>query len=199
MLKAFVTAVLSYIKPVIYALMLIGFLQLTGLWSVVSVQLQTLVMKTGALNASVDENHPSTDWDYDFSMHDLNGNIVHFNQLKGEVVFVNLWATWCGPCKAEMPGIQQLYSKMSTKKIKFVMLSIDRPDGIRKVKRYLAGNRYDFPVFVATEFLPGMMQVPSIPTTFIINKKGKVVLKETGARNYDTPRIINFLNKLINE
>jgi thiol-disulfide isomerase/thioredoxin len=173
--------------------MLIGLLQVTGLWGNVSATTQLLVIKTGILNINIEEEKTSIDFDYGFEIKDLSGNKVSFDHYKGKVLFINLWATWCGPCKAEMPGIQSLSEKLKNEDVAFVMLSVDKETSLPKVKSYLENNQFTFPVFMPNGFLPELLHVPSIPTTFIVNKAGKIIMKEVGTRNYDTNKMVNFL------
>ena len=156
---------------------------------------QSAVMKSGVLNVNPTEDNFALKFDYAFTIKDLKGNKVSFDQFKGKVVFLNLWATWCGPCKAEMPGIQKLFSKLENDSIEFVMLSLDKDEALSKVETYVKKNNYTFPIYMPSGFLADQLQVPSIPTTFVISKEGKVVLKEVGTRNYDTKKIVEFLKK----
>ena len=188
--------IFSYLKPVIITLIIIGLLQVTGLWSGVSATAQMVVLKTGLLNADAELKKPIADFDYQFTLVDLKGNKKSAEDLKGKVVFLNLWATWCGPCKAEMPGIQNLYLKMKDQPIEFVMLSVDKAPAQNKVNSYITNKSYSFPVYLLNGAVPELLQVPSIPTTFIINKEGKVVLKEVGTRNYDTQKMVKTLSEL---
>lgn len=82
-----------------------------------------------------------------FKMVSLNGKTVSFESLKGKVVFMNMWATWCPPCIAEMPNIQKLYEKIGSDKIAFVMLSLDE-DGMEKVKKFIGKKGFTFPVYL---------------------------------------------------
>jgi thiol-disulfide isomerase/thioredoxin len=185
--------ILQFIKPIGFTLMVIVFLQLTGLWGRASAAAQMLVLKTGILNANPGKQKALSGFDYNFTITDLKGSKVSFDQYKGKVVFINLWATWCGPCKAEMPGIQRLSEKLKDKPVEFVMLSVDKESALPKVVSYLENNQFTFPVFMPYGYLPEEMQVPSIPTTFVVSKEGKVLLKEVGTRNYDTNKMIDFL------
>jgi len=187
--------VFQFLKPAILTLIVIGLLQITGLWGNASAAAQMLVLKTGILNANPGEDKTPSNFDYNFEMKDLKGNKFSFDQYKGKVIFINLWATWCGPCKAEMPGIQSLSEKLKDEPVEFVMLSVDKESALSKVIAYLENNQYTFPVYMPHGYLPEQMQVPSIPTTFVIGKDGKVVMKETGTRNYDTRKMINFLTE----
>ena len=98
--------------------------------------------------------------------------------------------------RIEMPSIQSLYSKVDQENIRFVMLSIDRREDFEKVKNYISEKNYSFPVYTPAGTLPGSLQVESIPATFVINPDGKIVSKEVGAANYDTPGFKKFLESL---
>jgi thiol-disulfide isomerase/thioredoxin len=186
--------ILGLLKPIVSAVVLIVVLQATGLLSSVSVFTQRAAMEVGFLKASPeDTDNAAPDFDYDFIVKDLKGNKISFEQFKGKVVFLNMWATWCGPCRAEMPGIQSLYEKVKADSIEFVMLSWDRESDRSKIEKYIEKNSFTFPVYQRTDYLPDPLQVPNIPTTFIISKAGKLIQKEVGTRNYDTKKMIQYL------
>jgi thiol-disulfide isomerase/thioredoxin len=185
--------IFDFIKPFLFTFILIGFLQVTGLWGNASAGAQMLVLKTGLFNVDVEVEKSPEQFDYNFMIKDLDGNKFSFDQYKGKVVFINLWATWCGPCKAEMPGIQSLSERLKDKPIEFVMLSVDKEAALPKVNTFIERNDYTFPVFMPSGYLPDQLQVPSIPTTFIISKEGKILLKEVGTRNYNTKKMAKFL------
>lgn len=187
---------IGILKTSLTALIIVGLLKVTGLLGDVSFITQTVAMKAGILDVSpASESKVDPKFDYAFTIKDLRGNKVSFDQYKGKVVFLNLWATWCGPCKAEMPGIHNLYVKMKDEPVEFVMLSIDKDKALSKVESYVKNNSYTFPVFMPSGYLAEQLQVPSIPTTFVISKDGKIVMKEVGTRNYDTNKMIEFLRK----
>lgn len=170
-------------------------LKYTGLLGYVTQASQSMVIKTGLLDASTDDKGKEL-FDYDFTIKNLSGEKFSFDQYKGKVVFLNLWATWCGPCKAEMPGIQKLYDEVGGDGISFVMLSIDRDRDQPKVEKYVKGKAFTFPIFMPSGFLTDQLNVPSIPTTFIIDKTGKIVTKEVGTTNFNTPKFKKFLKEL---
>ena len=182
-----------FLKPVVSAILLIAVLQATGLLSSVSVFSQRAAMEAGLFKAIPDADRIKPDFDYNFSIKDLDGNKIPFEQFKGKVVFLNMWATWCGPCRAEMPSIQSLYEKIKSDSIAFVMLSWDRDSDKPKIEKYIEKNSYTFPVYQRSIYLPDYLEVPSIPTTFIISKDGKVIQKEVGVRNYDSKKMIQYL------
>jgi thiol-disulfide isomerase/thioredoxin len=194
-MKEKVITILNTLKPWALALLIFLFLRSTGLVSSISSAGNSALLATGLRDAEIEEPI-NADFDYKFSIRDLNGKIVDLDRYKGKVVFLNIWATWCGPCRAEMGSIQQLYSKIDNKKIAFIMLSVDKQGQESKVSKYITDKQFTFPVFMPHEYLPEQLQVPSIPTTLIIGKDGKVVSKKVGATNFDTPQFKDFLEGL---
>jgi thiol-disulfide isomerase/thioredoxin len=173
----------------------IAALYFTGLLSHIATFSQSMVVSSGLVNADVDDSM-SEDFDFGFSIKDLENKEVSPEQFKGKVIFLNLWATWCGPCKAEMPSIQKLYDQVDHDKIKFVMLSIDREKDFHKVKKFVADRGFTFPVFASGGYMTDQLNVPSIPTTFVVSSEGKIVMKEVGMKNYDTQKFKKFLERL---
>ncbi|HTH56258.1 MAG TPA: TlpA disulfide reductase family protein [Cyclobacteriaceae bacterium] len=162
----------------------------------VSSAVQAAVMKSGVIDASSERETNADRFDFDFRLRDLKGNAVDFNTFKGKVVFLNLWATWCGPCRSEMPSIQKLYDDSDHSKIAFVMLSIDEARLVEKVKRYTEEKQFNFPVYMSSGPLTSQLNVDVIPTTFVIDKSGAIALKEIGMKNYNTAKFKKFLEKL---
>lgn len=176
------------------AIIVVAFLQFTGLLSSISFLAQSAILKTGLMNASAIPMDDAQDFNYDFKIKDLEGNKIDFNQYKNKVVFLNLWATWCGPCRAEMPTIQKLYDRLSDDpNVVFIMLSIDKDKDQPKVVRYLKDKGYTFDGYMPTGYLTEQLNVPNIPTTFIISKQGKILTKEVGTTNFNTNRFYKFL------
>jgi thiol-disulfide isomerase/thioredoxin len=187
-------------------LLVFGILYATGLHTEAIGQVQRLMLATGIRNASVAEpaaDHASNAGSAEaaegvgagFKMKDLNGNTVAFESLKGKVIFLNIWATWCPPCIAEMPNIQSLYEKVGSDKIAFVMLSVDE-GGSGKVKKFIDRKGFTFPVYLPATQLPREFYSQAIPTTFIISPEGKIVARQEGMAEYDTKEVREFLQKL---
>ena len=165
----------------------------TGNMNGVATLAQSAMLKTGAMNADVSEiDHPQN-FDYNFSVTDLKGNGVSMEQFKGKVIFLNLWATWCGPCRAEMPTIQSLFNEVEHDKIAFIMLSLDKPNDREKVINYISKKAFSFPVYMDASSRPELLRVPSIPTTFVISKEGKVISQHVGTTNFNTKKFKKFL------
>jgi thiol-disulfide isomerase/thioredoxin len=194
--KNIIFKALKVLKPVVTAVLLIILLQTTGLMSSVSYVGQWAILQTGLKDAGDEVDTESEDFDFQFTIKDLDGNKASFNQFKGKVIFLNLWATWCGPCRAEMASIQKLYDKVDKEKIAFVMLSIDRDSDKGKIIDYLKKREFTFNAYQPSGYLPSQLKVPAIPTTFIISKDGKIVRKEVGSMRYDTSKFQKFLEDL---
>jgi thiol-disulfide isomerase/thioredoxin len=194
-----VRAVISALKPWCVAILFVMILRFTGALSGISFIAQSAIMKTGLMNFEPEENVTRDGFDYNFSLKDLNGKTVDFSQFRGKVVFLNLWATWCGPCRVEMPSIQNLYNSLDHDQVVFVMLSIDAPENQSKVVKYIKDKEFNFPVYVPAGPLTRQLDVPSIPTTFIISKDGKIKSKKVGTANYDTDKFRKFLQDLVAE
>jgi thiol-disulfide isomerase/thioredoxin len=124
----------------------------------------------------------------------LDGRPVNLSDLKGKVVFVNLWASWCPPCRAEMPGIEALYKKVDHSQIAFVMLSLD--DNAAKAQQFVKAQGYTFPVYMRTGDLPAPFNSNSIPSTVILGPDGQVAARHDGMAEYDTPEFKAALDNL---
>lgn len=190
-------------------LAIFGVLYLTGLHTEAIAQVQRILLASGIKKAdvsSIDEVATTTETTTfatagtpmagaGFKMVNLDGKTVSFESLKGKVVFLNIWATWCPPCIAEMPNIHSLYKKMDPNKIAFVMLSVDEA-GMAKVKKFIDKKGYSFPVYLPASPFPQEFYSTAIPTTFIISTEGKIVAKQEGMAEYDTKEVRAFLEGL---
>lgn len=162
--------------------------------SVLSI-VQSTVLKSGLADASTSSTKKDL-FDFNFLVKDLSGNSIDFKNFRGKIVFLNLWATWCGPCRSEMPSIQKLYEGVDKEKISFVILSLDDERLSKKVKSFVERSGFTFPTYTNTGHLTEQLQVPSIPTTFVIDQEGYIALKEVGMRNYNTPKFKKFIEQL---
>ena len=189
-------SIISLVKTIATAIAIILVLKFTGLLGSVAYYSQSAVMATGILDADDVVTKEKKLFPYQFSVKNLSGIARPVESFKGKVIFLNLWATWCGPCKAEMPAIEKLYQSIDTTKVAFIMLSIDRERDKQKILNYISEKKFTFPVYQPASELPELLRVPSIPTTFIISKEGQVVSQEVGTTNFNTPRFKKFLSGL---
>jgi thiol-disulfide isomerase/thioredoxin len=124
-----------------------------------------------------------------------DGKILSLSALKGKIIFVNVWATWCPPCVAEMPSINQLYQKYKQDpNIAFVM--VDADGDFNKSQAFMARKKYNMPLYTFYSTLPPNLLGQSIPTTFVFDKQGRLAFREEGAANYSSKKFINFIEEL---
>lgn len=108
---------------------------------------------------------------YDFSLEDLNGNKVDLSSFKGKKIFLNFWATWCPPCKAEMPDIEKLYQE--TKDSDLVILAVNVGEDKKTAQNFMNANKYNFTVLLdVTGEVSRLYQVTGIPTSYFIDTEG---------------------------
>lgn len=119
------------------------------------------------------------------------GQIIDLAGFRGKKVFVNLWATWCPPCVAEMPSIQALYNQTRDTNTEFVMISLDKNFDI--AKQWAGQKNYTLPLYFQSGDLPQELQVSGIPTTFIFDEEGKLIFTHVGAEDYSRPKFVKML------
>lgn len=141
----------------------------------------------------IEESNQKNIKDYNWNLYSPIQGEFNLKAAKGKVVFINTWATWCPPCLAEMPSIQELYSKYN-KEVVFLIIAQDEPN---RVNAYMQENRFNFPVFYQKSKSPEMLSSNKIPTTFILDKKGNILVDKTGAANWNSTTTIDLLDKLL--
>jgi len=120
----------------------------------------------------------------DFTVTDLEGNEVSLSDFKGKKVFLNFWATWCPPCKAEMPEIEKVYQE--TKDSDLVILAVEIGEPLDTVKTFLNDKDYNFKVLLdLDQSVATTYGISSIPTSFFIDEEGNIISKRVGGMNYD--------------
>lgn len=155
------------------------------------------IAKTGLFNAGINSKKPNdTESPVSFHFKSSKGDVVTNDSLAGKVVFINYWASWCPPCRAEMPSLQELYDKMKdNKSIEFLFVN-DGEDRSLAIE-YLATNSFTLPLYFSGEASSSEFFVTTLPTTYILNKNGVIVFEKTGMSNYNSPKFIAELEKLI--
>jgi len=130
-------------------------------------------------------------------LHDLQGNVVNPGDYIGKkVVLLNFFATWCPPCRAEMPSMETLHQRMTDQD--FIILAVDLRESAAKVKTFMSKNNYTFPVFIdSTGALANQYKVRSIPTSFLLSKSGKIEKKILGAIDWTDDDVMRFIEELV--
>ncbi len=132
-----------------------------------------------------------------FCLRDLNGKTVELKNFNGNIVILTFWATWCGPCKKEMPAFEALYQRFKHKKFSFFAISVDY-EGSNSVAEFIKKNGYTFPVLVDPKnSVIDLFEIRGIPTTVIIDKKGMILGKAVGQRDWSKPEVISLINHLL--
>ncbi len=135
----------------------------------------------------------------DFTLPDLQGTPVQLSALRGKIVFLNLWATWCPPCRAEMPSMEALYQRFRGRD--FAMLAVaEDSDGAKSVAPFVKDLALTFPVLLdADNHLPGRYGVTGYPETFIIDRAGNVAKHFIGPEDWNKPEMIAYIESLLRE
>jgi peroxiredoxin len=133
----------------------------------------------------------------DFTLQDLQGHAVHLAALRGNVVFVNVWATWCQPCVEEMPTIQQLYERLHGRGLEILAVSLDAL-GAQVVAPFMQTHRLSFPTLLDTKNLvQRLYRTTGVPESFIVDKRGILVDKVVGPRDWAHPQLLAQFERLL--
>lgn len=134
----------------------------------------------------------------DFTLKNTEGKKVSLKDYRGKTVMLNFWATWCPPCRSEMPSMEKL-SKIMDKK-SFEILAVNIQEKKHVVVNFLEKNNYTFPVVLDVNAEAATIyQVRSIPTTYIIDKEGYITAAFAGAKEWDETKVVTLLKKLASE
>lgn len=174
-------------------LSVVGVMYFTGLLPVVIGGLQSVLLSTGLIKPSIEvPDLENQDFDYSGEFLDFQGNTIRLSDYKGKTVFINLWASWCGPCRAEMPHISELYKAVKDEPdLEFLMIGID--NDIKKSQKFIEGKSWSFPTAHASYGLNKSLQSRSIPTTLVVNPEGKITFYQEGMSNFNTDEFKEFL------
>ncbi|MBI3807898.1 MAG: TlpA family protein disulfide reductase [Nitrospirae bacterium] len=119
-----------------------------------------------------------------FQLRDMEGHLVALSDLRGKVVMVNFWATWCGPCRVEMPAMEVLYQAFSRKDFEILAVSTDA-EGVSVTRPFQQKNRLTFPILHDPDYLVGLTYgARSLPMTFMVDRQGVVRHQIFGARDW---------------
>ena len=115
----------------------------------------------------------------DFTLPDINGDMIALSDYQGENIYLNFWASWCDPCNDEMPAIEKIYKEYNNKGL--IILTINTGEDKATVEEYMKANGYTFPVLLDLEMsVARQYKTSSIPVSFFINQEGKIVTKKEG-------------------
>lgn len=131
----------------------------------------------------------------EFSVQNRDGSMLASTELTGTVTLLNFWATWCPPCRAEMPSIERLQKEMLGHDFSITAISVgERRDTVEK---FIADNGYTFPVYLDERNQLGRtFASQGIPTTYVVNKQGKIIAGIVGSIEYDEPELVKIFQEL---
>lgn len=136
---------------------------------------------------------------WEIELIDINKNKLKLSELKGSVLFVNFWATWCESCIEELPAIEGLFRNLSENP-KFKLITILYKDNGDRVLSYMKENGYTFPIYLNPDGSAAKkFGITGVPETFIIDKKGVLRDKVIGPEDWNSPGAIEKFQTLINE
>jgi thiol-disulfide isomerase/thioredoxin len=177
-------------------LSLFAFLYFTGLLPVVQGAIQSVLLSTGLIKPKLElVDLSNQDFNYRGRFLDFDGNEILLESYRGKTLFINLWASWCGPCRAEMPHISELYKSLENEpNIEFLLVGLD--NDIEKSRNFLDGKSWTFPTAHASFGLNSSLQSQSIPTTLVVSPEGKIVFYQEGMSNFNSDEFRDFLKNL---
>lgn len=153
------------------------------------------LIKTVSFSPSVNSSSAMVS-DFDWKLKGVNTKDTSLESLKGKVVFVNFWATWCPPCRAEMPAIQNLYDKYKDE-VAFVFVT---NESFEVVHPFFEKYGYNLPVYNSNSHVPKELNTTdNIPATYVVNKNGEIVISETGAVKWDSDTTYEIIDALLLE
>jgi peroxiredoxin len=133
----------------------------------------------------------------DFYLRDLNGKLVRLGDFQGKVVLLNFWATWCPPCRKEMPSMQQLYQVYKDKGLEIVAVSVDTTSS-HEVRAFIEELELTFPVLHDRDSLVSRLYSnPGVPSTYLIDVQGKVVYRVLGEYDWFGEKAITAVEALL--
>ncbi len=152
------------------------------------------LFSVGLFKADIDDSSTSTEA-YQLNFVDPQGKALNTADLRGKIVFINFWATWCPPCRAEMPSIQSLYNKFKDDD-RFVFIMADADNNLPASSKYLAAQNFLLPLYAIGGEVPQSLYDGSLPTTIVLGKNGELLFQHEGVANYNSAQFIEKLKAL---
>jgi len=177
----------------------IAILYFTGLHTQVIGTMQKGLLWTGLMDAKPTEVNNSgpylSEQDYRFIMTTADDETLTLSDMRGSVIFVNVWASWCPPCIAEMPTIESLYSELRDHdNIRFILLSMDEEK--ERAVNFMENRNFETPYMFPASQIPSALRGTVLPTTYVISKEGQVIYEKRGIADYSTAPFRNWLVEL---
>lgn len=156
------------------------------------IPIQVFVQRIVSFSPSeISEEERETLLDYNWLLSDMEGKTVHLKSSQGNVTIINVWATWCPPCIAEMPSFQKLYERYG-EEVDFYFIS---QDSAEKQVAFMVENGYTFPIYIPQKASPQKLNATALPTTFVIAKNGNILIKKIGAADWNGDTMHSVLER----
>ncbi len=153
-----------------------------------------LLVLTAASGAAQAAPESLDSFDPRWRMMTVDGTPVNLATFRGDVLIINVWATWCRPCVTEMPSLQALHEAFAGRGVRVLAVAADRPG---PVSRFLRRHQLDLPVFLESDPFPPSLGVSAVPTTLVVDQRGNIVLRHRGAADWNRPEVHAFLEALL--
>ena len=160
----------------------------------VSLIILTLFIQPIQANDMLMDHMPAANPAPDFNLMGMDGETHTLEDLKGKFVLVNFWATWCNPCKVEMPLLEKLHQTLKSEK--FTVLGLHVGPGPENIEEFKKLMPISFPIYVDMD-LEVNWGVPGLPTTFLMDPEGKLIYRAVGKREFASDEMVNFLKSQI--
>lgn len=158
--------------------------------------IQVFLQRTISFSPSeIEKEDRSVLKNYNWNLRTTKSETKNLIQSEGKVVLINYWATWCPPCIAEMPEIQELYNNYKGK-VDFYLITNDPQE---KIEKFLKKEGYELPIYFPLENEPKVLESSSLPTTFLISKNGEIVMKKVGAASWNSNKVHQTIEELLTE
>lgn len=179
---------MNFLRKNILNIIVIAFIAVLVLFPEVKLKLKDLFFPVAAIENAV----TLQDSDMDIELKGINAPNTNLKNLKGDkLIFLNFWGTWCPPCREEWPTIQKLYDSKKGK-IDFVLIAMQ--DEEEKVVKFMKDNKYSVPVYIAQSPISNTVLPKVFPTTFLLDKNGRILLKEDVSKDWNSKSVHQFID-----
>jgi len=132
-----------------------------------------------------------------FTLPDLNGKMISLADFKGQVILLNIWATWCAPCVEEMPSMEKLHQELKDEPFALLAVSIDE-SGVQDVRPFMKKHKLSFPALTdPAGTIKSLYKTTGVPESFVIDKDGTLLEIVIGPRDWAAPEVIRYFQNLI--
>lgn len=131
--------------------------------------------------------------DYGWTIRPLDGRETTLQSYRGEVLFINMWASWCTPCVRELGSIERLRERLGDTDVRFLIVAAE---GERPVRRFLRRYQYDLPFYLEISRIPATFGLRGLPTSWVVDPHGRIVLLRHGEAVWDTDEVEAFLRRV---